>query len=289
MGRISNIIELNKIDVHQHHPIMKSKNYIQIDKFPEQFNLDAEQLALDAPGILDFTIADTIVIALMEHPDCLLQAYSLKNLKPLGILLKKGKGPDEFQQVSLPKQLVIDSDGIKMWVLDPQLHTFFLLNITETIKQKRTVIDKKYDLTHLSFTHGWIYKNDALWGMQWTMDNLDLISYNADRDTILYNSGPLFEIAPNVARHIHIFSHDRVVKPDLSKIVINMLYLNQLQIISLVNPTDRFSFSTAQKPIAFDQINKQAAESVTYYRDVRVTNQLIFASFYDVPTKAQMD
>ena len=261
-----------------------------VGDFPKHLYLEAEELAIDAMGIVDIKIVDTILIALLKHPDILLSAYSLSELQPLGNLLKKGQGPNEFLSVSTPIQFISDSCGVKVWVEDTQTYCFFLLNITRTIEMNQPIIEKRYDLKKFYFTKNWIYVEDSLFfGVNMAMDNLELIGYNIIKDKVVLRDR-LFKTTPNAAGCDHIWWAGTTTKPDLSKIALTLTFLNQIQIISLKDSTDRFSFSTSKKPVSFEHIITNApSDLVAYFRDIRVTDQLIFASYSDLPLKDQLD
>jgi len=269
----------------------KTSNVFEGDhKFIEQFPLkiypEAEKIDVDMPGIVDVAIVDTVLLALIKlDPEILLQAYSINNYKKTSTLIKKGQGPDEFLQASIPIQFTMDSTVSKAWMLDYSLRTFYLLNITKTIECQKTIVEKKYDLKGFGFTLNWLYVNDSLfWGTNWTLDNLELFAYNAQKEQIS-NQIKLFKPIHNKSINlISAYSHGVAVKPDLSKIVINMLYLNQLHIISLNNFEDRFSLSTSKRIGSFEQIinlikTDRDNDLIVYYKDVRTTNQYIFASY----------
>ena len=257
-----------------------------IDRFPLRLFLEAEILYVDMPGIVDLAIADTILLALIiPDPEILLQAYSLNNYKPIGTLIKKGQGPDEFLQASAPIQFAEDSTGFKAWMIDHSQHALFLLNITKTIERQATIVEQKYDLTGFGFTFNWVHVNDTLfWGTNWTFDNIELFAYNAHKEQIT-NQTKLFKPSRNSFLNlISAYSHGVAVKPDRTKILINMLYLNQLHIISLTNIENRFSFSTSKHPGNFEQIihlmnTDRDDDMIMYYRDVRTTDQFVFASY----------
>jgi hypothetical protein len=244
--------------------------------------LEAEKFVVDMPGIVNLSIVDTVVLAnIYSDPEILLQAYSLNSMEPMGTILKKGEGPDEFLHTNVSIQFTEDSTGCKFWGYDSNLRLFYLLNITKTIEEQRTVIEKKYDLRKLGFNGQWIYVSDSLLlATNWTIDNMEVFTYNPQKDQITYRT-QLFDVTHNTSlNHIHAFSHILDVKPDLSKIVIDMLYLNQLHIISLNNTEDRVSFSTSKHPGNFEQIIRtNTADLVTYYKDIRVTDRFIFANY----------
>jgi len=253
------------------------------DQFPQKLYLDPEVLVSDIPGIVFLSIVDTILLAnIYPDPEILLQAYSLDSLKLLGTIIKKGKGPDEFLHTSIPLQFIEDSTGIKAWMFDHNLRCLYLLNISKTIERQRTIVEKKYNLLKLGFTDIQVIMNDSLfWGTSWTIDNLELFVYNAKEDQIISRTKLFKPMRGANYNNLSAYSHGVMVKPDLSKIVLYMLYLNRLQIISLVNPEDRFSFSTSKRPGSFEQIiiDMNTDEQMLYYRDVRTTDQFIFASY----------
>jgi len=259
-----------------------------IEHFPQTLFPVAEKLVVDMPGIVNLAIVDTVLLAvIMPDPEILLQSYSLNNYKQMGTLIKKGKGPDEFLQASMPIQFVEDATNCYAWMWDHSLRCFYLLNITKTIKYQRTIIEQRYDLKNLGFSSHLVYVNDTLfWGTNWTFDNLELFAYNVKKEEIIYQT-KLFKPTRNPSNNISAFSHSVTVKPDLSKIVINMLYLNQLHVISLNNTNDRFSFSTSKNPGNIEQIIYTNADDdlILYYRDVRATDQFIFAIYNECTRK----
>ncbi|GHT21131.1 hypothetical protein FACS189430_00670 [Bacteroidia bacterium] len=254
-----------------------------IDKFPVYIHLDAEEEFsvedMDALGMVDLYIADTVLIALLFKSDVILKGFGLPNLNSLGSLINKGQGPDEFLWVGTSQQCLVDSGEIKVWSFDSQLSRFFLLNVTKTVQQHKTVVDKAFDLKKLGYTSNWIYVNDSLfWGMNITMDNLELISYNVEKDIISYRE-PLFDTPHDIVKYPQATSDIVIVKPDLSKIVLDMLYLDQLHIISLDNTADRISFSTTDHAVNFDHFQGDVTKLPIYYHDIRATNELIFANY----------
>lgn len=257
-----------------------------VGPFPKEITFEGENLAIDAPGMVDLAIADTILFArLSENPDALLSAFSMKDLRSLGPLVVQGKGPNEFLSVTMPMQFQVDTSGIKMWGFDYDRSDLYLMNVSKTIKKHHPVIEKRFNLGTLPFMTDWIYVNDSLlWGVSFSVDNLELISSDIKKQIIIYRE-PLFESSPILSRDTHALSHISAVKPDLSKIVVGMVYLNQLQIISLNEPHERFSFSISKKAVSFEQINENMNEAVCYYRDVRVTDQLIFAFYSGLSSK----
>lgn len=108
-----------------------------VKEFPHVFNLnDAEKVELDAIGIRNLDIYDSVLIAYTRNSDGFWAFFSLPNHEKMGKYLLKGNGPSEFIQDPGASSVTFYEDNGKRFagILDFQKGRVFEMNLTETIR-----------------------------------------------------------------------------------------------------------------------------------------------------------
>ena len=123
------------------HDIMIGKN-ILIKEFPQEVKLTGERVDITSIGVNDIFVVDTFLICFKaDGLDDFFDIYSTNTYQSLGKFLSPGRGPDEFLNAIYMGQYFKDSLNTYMWVKDGALMKLVLFNVTESIRQQKTILD----------------------------------------------------------------------------------------------------------------------------------------------------
>lgn len=121
------------------------------DDFPNVAKLKAEEITFDRNRYDVFYTIDSILIAFNALADedansdgVFLDAYKLPSLDYLGPIARHGRGPGEFLFAEYEDNNYYYEDGeLKILVFDQLRNTASIINLSQTIEQHKTVVEKE--------------------------------------------------------------------------------------------------------------------------------------------------
>ena len=122
------------------HDIMHGKN-ILIKEFPQEIRLTGEKIDIASIGVIGLHVIDTFLICHKANGVDFFDVYDTQTLRPLGKFLHVGRGPSEFLNAIYEEQYFKDSLNTCMWISDGSLMKSALFNLTESIRQQKTILD----------------------------------------------------------------------------------------------------------------------------------------------------
>ena len=212
--------------------------------------------------------------------------------KNIGFLCRKGGGPDEFGAVSFSKQLIVDNNETKLWLMDYLRKKMRLLNISKSLKENTTIIDTTINMECLKdFSNfcSWTFMLDSVQLLVKNQSELLYVNrekylpgryhiYNGAeklKEFKLYND-PL--INPNSQSSMDMLHSCDRIKPDNSKVVMGMMCLSQISILDL--NTGNLNGFRKENSIDFNDLRKQDLYDMkTYYGNIEVDNNYIFGMY----------
>ena len=164
--------------------IMIGRN-ILIKEFPQEINLSGKKLDITSIGVNDIFVIDTFLICykamgLNEFFDI----YSTNTYQSLGKFLSPGRGPNEFLNAIYMGQYSKDSLNTCMWVKDGSLLKLVLFNITESIRQQKTILDSCVYLSDDCIGEGFVLGDTLISFVNFSYNHI-LSTYDFDNPVIL--------------------------------------------------------------------------------------------------------
>ena len=233
------------------------------------------------------SVYDSLIL-FEDNGNHFLSVYSLNTGDLVCELCTKGRGPNEFLFFHHLEQFFVDNKNIKLWGYESPINKIYLLNLTLSIKENRTVIDSL-------FVFDWMYINPFLHffsidSSHFTIQNQNgylksnsydyhFAAYHLFENT-LENEFERFELYNRMPYRItdynktaHFYSNDRI-NPRKNKIAMGMMYLSQINIIDI--PTGKTKGYRIKKSPDFDDLPEKRIFS---YMDICVDDFLIIGLF----------
>lgn len=245
----------------------------------EIIKLHAEDVKLDIYGVFFLHIIDSFLLAENEiGDDHFITIYDINDLTSHGRYINKGRANHEYQMLVTSKDYIVDSTGAKIWINVGPKRELILFNISKSISENRTVIDKEIKINNPRYKGicSMSYINDSLiLGLNCGAADRQLITYNYLRDSALFS----FNLYNDKSLDLSLFAGETRVKPDGTKWVNFLESFDQLNFYSFAN-NEAKSVSTSKRPIDFNEIkNKEWADRKLYYSDIWCNNNLIIATY----------
>ena len=262
--------------------IMIGRN-ILIKEFPQEINLSGEKLDITSIGVNNIFVVDTFLICYKAMGlDEFFDIYSTNTYQSLGKFLSPGRGPNEFLNATYMGQHFKDSSNTYMWIKDEALMKLTLFNLTESVKQHKTIIDSCIYLSNSCIGNNYII-GDTLISIVNSSSDLFLSSYNLQKDSPLEQPIIMFrDPLKNIQEYI--FGMNIQIHPNRTKFISAMSNFNQINIFS-PNFTDITTLSIYKPTISIKEISLTPdIERIRYYSNVFVTNSSIYALYINKPT-----
>ncbi|MDO8967375.1 BF3164 family lipoprotein [Algoriphagus sp.] len=243
---------------------------------------EREQILQNEVAELDVTIFDTLIFIHKYSAESFFSVYSKKDKRFLRDWLKNGNGPDEFSAPKLFKQLSSNN----LFVYDVfrggvfQVNDFFF-SVLE--------IDYLYEVDPvIGLTQDMMLKNDSL-----LIGNLGYLSpepflikgFDIKNKKEIF-SVPILDLNEYVSESVTdfytTFYNFFRLKPDGSKSVIAFNYFDRL----LIFDEDYTNAKKVDGELGVKKVKMlegKPLDLVNYYFDLEVTNDYIFALYYDQP------
>lgn len=239
-------------------------------------DLRVSKSILECIGAMEITVIDTmLLINTANAKDQLLHLYNVNDYSYISSVINQGKGPQEDFIVYWSGQSYSDTTA-RIWLYSAVLPLFYMLDITNSLKENRTIINKSFKSEGKA--HTWGYLNDTtLYAMNWTGPNYELIAYNPVSDS--YNvKKTLYRPGLNEEDN-EIISGHTLYKPDMTTMVVFTQFLNQVNFIGL-DDYDSFSVSLSEKPLQPEEVLlKSRTERSRYYISGSATNKYLYAIY----------
>jgi len=213
---------------------MQCEEVSYIDAFPREVELgEVAALPLNLTGCVDMFAMDTLAIFKTPEKDYLWEAFSLSSLKPVGQLLRKGHGNDEFAM--LPScEMLTRTDSVlycDFWVIAEK--KWHRLNLSRTLQEGHTVGMQTRDFRMYDDLSDVFALSDSSFLF---VTNKDYTGYSRS----LWTGGEPQEIAhlgnlndKTVENDINTLSVVRCMNPKRMMVAEAMLSLNQINLYSL--------------------------------------------------------
>jgi hypothetical protein len=248
---------------------------------PTAISIQADTLAVDMPGAVDIHAADTLMIALsltnQGHP---LSVYGFRTLKHYGYFLHRGRGPNEYMFITDIDRGCRNDDGVVIWTTPQPGQTLIRLNLTESIRAGKAVVDRELDTDRnmAGKPAGRMYVNDSISLNRMVLDNkIELYDNNVQR--------AISSFIPFTVNDGEITWGTLRIKPDGSKLALAMKYFDQINICNL-DGSDAHSYSFGRRPVSVESIGRgpELDDMKMYYRYIVAENDYIIAVY--LPDKA---
>lgn len=261
------------------HDIMIGKN-ILIKEFPQEVKLTGERVDITSIGVNDIFVVDTFLICFKAYGlDDFFDIYSTNTYQSLGKYLSPGRGPNEYLNATFDGQFFQDSSNTYMWINDCALMKLTLFNLTESVKQHKTIIDSCIHLSSHCIGCNYIIEDTLISIVNSSSDQI-LSSYNLQKDTLLEQPIIMFH---NPFPKEYIFGMDIKPHPDYQKFVSNMAYFNQITIFS-PKFTDITTLSIYKPTVSIKEISLTPdIERIRYYSSIIVTDSSIYTLYINQP------
>lgn len=213
-------------------------NYVDTILIPHKLSIDI----LNPTAIVSI---DTFLIMLQRHEQDMLRVYSTRSEQFLGAFLRKGNGPDEVVLFNRLNQYEMEGNDAKLWIQSFGIY-MGLLNVNESLKQNKTVFDKKYSFENtrkniflesnvvfnLDSSTFLMAKDPMRSGEFEKNPNPFFVKYNYTTESVLDTI--YFHDFKNVSWEDNLlFSSYKVIKPDKSKVAFFLSYMEAFTIIDL--------------------------------------------------------
>ncbi len=244
--------------------------------FPVTQTVESEKIDLEILGVNTLLICDTFLIGYKASGyNDFFEIYSIGNLQYLGKCLSRGKGPNEFLSIDYDQNFLLENGNIVLWVSDPVLQKWALLNITQSLRTGRTICDTIF---RIASDYKYFQMNDSMVLLQkYVPGNICLSVQNQHTGQTIQEyefyksyipkSIPISLLGMGITKH-----------PEKDLFVGNMLYFNQINVFSSDMKTN-FTLSY-QPPIdIFETAGLLDSDFILYYLSLRVSSEYIYALY----------
>lgn len=262
--------------------LTKGKN-ILIKEFPQESKLIGEKLEINSIGINNIYVVDTFFICFKANGlDDFFDIYSTNTYQSLGKYLSPGRGPNEYLNAIFNGQSFQDSLNTYMWIKDGALMKFTLFNLTQSVKQHKTIIDSCIYLSSNCIGDNFIIKDTLISIVNFSSNHM-LSSYDLQKDTLLEQPIIMFH-DPFENTKEYIFGMSVKLRPDQQKFVSNMANFNQITIFS-PKFTNITTLSIYEPTVSIKKISLTPdIERIRYYSSLIVTDSSIYTLYINQPT-----
>lgn len=255
---------------------------IIIKQFPKTVHVKGENTDLEIIGINNLYLVDTFLIAYTAlHSDSYFKIYSTNTYNYIGDFLPIGRGPNEFYAISYFNCYDITPQLTSIWLQNALIA--YRWNITESVKQKTTIIDSTILLKGILAEGIWLHGNRNLLKAEYSKNNMNYQVYDITQNKIIQNH----RVFPsNISRRLlPLVTIDFKLKPDKNRIAMLGGNLNSICIYDV-------SFSNTIYRTIYDEsisleknIKLKEEDRTVYYSDSRLTDQYIYGLYLSQPEK----
>lgn len=260
-------------------PNFYSDSVKQIVSSLEETTLKSDTTFQAEMGTINFFVIDDKFIYTVGGRDTLFYVYDKDQC--IGAFGKNGRGPDEFMNTIYCGQKYQKGDTIGMWINDMMQQEMKLVDITESIKENKTVLIKKIETLDLGI-NSFVLNDSAILQQQYSQyKNVNLVHYNPitkrRRTNSFYAS---VELDPFV-----VYLNAVQIHPKGDRVVAATCHLNQINIFSLTDST-RIAMTVgepAQNRLDVIKANWKGRPTTLFYNALEATDKYIFALYMNQP------
>lgn len=225
-------------------------------------------------GISDMKIVQNYLCLTIPKLERMLHLYSL-NGDSICSIGRRGNGPNDFINCCLNGQSSVDGENAYLWINDVSNAELKRIDLTKSIKNESCYVDKHVKTLPMSVNA--FYINDSLVVQEvMTERNYNLFVGNADSISE-YNTLYSIDVSGPFSYYKSIFRLD----PSSSFLISAMQSINQ---INYINWKTKERISSCVGTITkWENIvdKKTGLENWTYYADLKVTNDCVYALYMD--------
>lgn len=205
-----------------------------VDAFPKEAELgEASALPLDLAGCVDMFAVDTLAIFKTPEKDYLWEAYSLRSLQPVGRLLRRGHGHDEFEMLPSCETLTRTDSALRcdFWVSAERRWRSF--DLTRTLREGRMAWTQTRDFRNYEKLSDVVAFPDSSFLLVMNKDytGFSRSLWAGGEEHEIAHLGNLNDMA--VENDLNTLSCVRCVNPERKMVAEAMLNLNQINLYSL--------------------------------------------------------
>lgn len=251
-------------------------------------SLISQQILKDNIFIEDLCVIDSILIIKNKGSDnYLFDIYKAKKLQYIGSFGKIGNGPNEFERrLVFNDQYLYLNNELYIWLNEPNKGKLSLINVFETIINKKNSIDKEL-----------IYSPKTNFQDVFVLDSLNLLAgnesnlslnmrrlnyYNIKLDSVI----KFVKLFPKIKKkkkgidytqqkYNRLFINSLKINPNGTKFVSAMVFINRIDVFNAF--TGKLDFSIENKINYLDLIEQN--ELKVYYSDIFLTDHFIYVLY----------
>ena len=172
-----------------------------------------------------------------------------------------------------------------MWLKDDANLKISLFNLSESIKQEKTIIDSCIYLDRVQEGYGFLI-NDTLINIDPYPENVFFKTYELSTDKLLEPIKMFKNPYPNHSYQDQIFAMTTTLRPNNKRFASSMIFFNQINIYSS-NFKSRKSLSIYTPTSSIKQVlNTPREERIVYYSLVGSTMKYIYALYINQPNSS---
>jgi len=258
-----------------------SEDTVLIKDFPCQKNLQVE-LFLEEYGVADLVcLKDYLLYTTVEGKGNLFYVYNYDG-DSIAAFGQRGQGPNELYNCVYRGQLLEDDTCSILWINDVSNAKLCAVDIRKSLQEGACFV--RNTIRTGGFAVNSFYCNDSLLIYEAGANgNYNLVKMNPLENMKILSETPVYNI-PQPDPYGYYNSTWRL-KPDGKKMVSAMSSINQVNILD-VNTMERKSLKMfSKRPYLDDVIDpKTELPKHTYYCDVEVTDDYIYALYMNQPS-----
>jgi len=191
-----------------------------------------------------------------------------------GKIFDAGQGPADFLRPSTTGVYEKTPEGITMWVSDNSLRRLRNINFTQSLQQKKTIIETDYSYNQSYYNLSPVKENEFL-STFYDGLNLNLITYKPlEKKTENH-----FKFFKNNLEEVFYISGNFSLKPDKTKMAYSLIFFNQI-VISSIDGREKFAVSVGA-PISKEKIaHTGRADRTEYFSMIATSDNLIWLLYH---------
>lgn len=266
------------------------ESWQMISEFPSPIKLEGVHIMENEFGVVYIYSAYSYIIASTIR-DTIFHVYD-NNLKYLGGFGQQGRGPYEFPQIGLIKDIVEQDDGFVAFAIDLMGNKKYGIDISSTLTSNELNVQYEYELPwnlsgaylfyHIgentivgTYRDHFYQRLDGKYGLFYYYPETDSIEiytlYNLD---IFSDNG---QQVNDPSARMNINAHASALSPDRSKIAVLMFHTPRLEVFTIGDhQPSRFLLQDEPPKEDFELTSLYQGNIVKYYYDIQATDRFIY-------------
>ena len=154
-------------------PIIQVKDVREVDFLNKTGDVIKGEFVGEIIGAKDFVLSDSLLIFSTGNPDGQIQVYSVNSLNNIGLFCKKGRAHNEMLNVDISTEQVYKKNGNIILIVYEHPNTIYELDITNSIKSNRTIIENKFENSAISEGDVIVLSNDYNYRLEYNQNIYD--------------------------------------------------------------------------------------------------------------------